>query len=100
MPPQTFDSDSESEPVNRKAPADDIEMEEDVEEEAEGDEEEAGEDEYVVEAIKDHKFEGKVSYKTYVKSRTHHHFSILHPIVPRVTSGEPCCPPNPLPYCW
>lgn len=62
MPPQTFDSDSESEPVNRQVPAD-VEMEEDIEEGREGDGEETGEDEYVVEAIKDHKFEGKVSYK-------------------------------------
>lgn len=65
MPPQTFDSDSESEPVNRKAPAD-VEMEDDIEEEGEGDGEDTGEDEYVVEAIKDHRFEGKVSYEAYV----------------------------------
>lgn len=92
MPPQTFDSDSESEPVNREAPTDDVEMEEDAGEEGEGegDGEETGEDEYVVEAIKDHRFEGKVSYKTYVTSCTHHYSSILHAIVPRVTTSEPC----------
>jgi len=71
MPPQTFDSDSESEPVNRKVPAD-VEMEDDIEEEGEGDGEETGEDEYVVEAIKDHRFEGKtlmllVKWKGYEK---------------------------------
>jgi len=47
-------------------------MEEDAGEEGEGDGEETGEDEYVVEAIKDHKFEGKtlmllVKWKGYEK---------------------------------
>lgn len=72
MPPQTFDSDSEPEPVATKAAGDDVEeMDEDVEEEEAGDDEEE-EDEYVVEAIKDHKFEGKtlmllVKWKGYEK---------------------------------
>lgn len=62
MPPQTFDSDSDAEPVKGRAAADDVEeMDEDVE--ADEDEEDGeDEDEYVVEAIKDHKFEGKVSF--------------------------------------
>jgi len=65
MPPQAFESDSDAEPVKGRAAADDVEeMDEDVEadEEGEGDEGDDGEDEYVVEAIKDHKFEGKVSF--------------------------------------
>ena len=60
MPPQTFDSDSEPEPVATKAE----EMDEDVDDE-EGAE---VEEEYVVEAIKDHKFEGKVCLSTYLHS--------------------------------
>jgi len=70
MPPQTFDTDSDSEPVIRKDVPDDVEMEEDGEEDE--NDEETGEDEYVVEAIKDHKFEGKtlmllVKWKGYEK---------------------------------
>ncbi|KAI5807418.1 hypothetical protein DFH27DRAFT_523063 [Peziza echinospora] len=66
MPPQNFDSDSETEAVpSKKAQhADEVdEMDEDEEDVVTGDLEEAEEeeeDEYVVEAIKDHKFEGKV----------------------------------------
>ncbi|KAF8459434.1 hypothetical protein BGX38DRAFT_1148641 [Terfezia claveryi] len=70
MPPQTFESDSDAEPVKDRAAAGDVEeMDEDMEAD---EDEEGGEDEYVVEAIKDHKFEGKklmllVKWKGYEK---------------------------------
>ena len=65
MPPQTFDSDSEAEPVKGRATDDDVEeMDQDVDEEEDDDNEDGGEDEdeYVVEEIRDHRFEGKVSW--------------------------------------
>jgi len=70
MPPQTFDSDSDAEPIKGRAAVDDEEMDEDVEadEDEEGGE---GEDEYVVEAIRDHRFEGKVSFANPQYTDTH-----------------------------
>lgn len=73
MPPQNYDSDSEQEVIaprgKKRQPVSDVEMddEEEVEEQEEQEEEEdegEGEDEYVVEAIKKHRFDPAVSTPT------------------------------------